>query len=209
MPTTARHAFPSPASSAVPDVPVDIKALADAVDLQTPWVTTSTPAHSNGLIWRHPTTGATQISDGTSWFPLTNGQLIGGKRRTTNATATSGTTELVVLDTPALSLLASSLYKVEASPMWSPSASGDNYIFRIRQTNLAGAVVAQVTAPGTDLVVPYGTHIAAPYITTSAEASKVFVLTVERLGGTGTCTVNDKTMLTVTYQGSSSILGTA
>lgn len=71
MPTSARHGYPSPASSAVPDVPVDIKALADAVDLKTPYTTTSTPPHVSGLIWHNPTTKLTQISDGAAWQPVT------------------------------------------------------------------------------------------------------------------------------------------
>lgn len=71
MPTTTRHAYPTPASSAVPDVPVDMKALADAIDLGVPYVTTSTPAHLSGLIWYNPTTKLTQISDGAAWQPVT------------------------------------------------------------------------------------------------------------------------------------------
>lgn len=71
MPTSARHALPSPASSAIPDVPVDIKALSDAVDLKLPYVNTSTPPHLSGLIWRNPTTGLTQMSDGAAWQPVT------------------------------------------------------------------------------------------------------------------------------------------
>lgn len=71
MATTARHAYPTPASSAVPDVPVDMKALADAIDLGTPYVTTSTPGHVAGLIWYNPTTKITQISDGAAWQLVT------------------------------------------------------------------------------------------------------------------------------------------
>ncbi len=71
MATTTRHAFPSPAGSATPNVPVDIKALADDVDLQVPWVTTSTPTPlKNGLVWHNPTTLQTQISDGSTWYPV-------------------------------------------------------------------------------------------------------------------------------------------
>lgn len=208
MPSTTRHAFPSPASTAVPDVPVDIKALADAVDLQTPWVTTSTPAHSNGLIWRHPTTGKTQISDGTSWFPLTNGQVIGGKRRTTNAANTSGATELQVLDTGAIDLLASSLYRLELWVAWTPDAVSDTFVMRIRDTNLSGTVRGQSSTFGVVGFVPYSVYLTAPYITTSAETGKVFVGSVARLGGSGTCRADIGSFLTVTYLGSSSLLGT-
>lgn len=71
MPSSARHSLPSPASSAVPDVPVDIKALADAVDLKLPYVSVSTPPHLTGLIWRNPNTGLTMMSDGSAWQPVT------------------------------------------------------------------------------------------------------------------------------------------
>lgn len=71
MVATARNAFPTPASSAVPDVPVDMKGLADAIDTRIPYVTTSTPAHIANLVWHNPTTKLTQISDGTAWQPVT------------------------------------------------------------------------------------------------------------------------------------------
>lgn len=70
MPTTTRHALPSPASSAAPNVPVDVKALADAADVLLPYISTVEPAKISGLIWRNPTTGQTQITDGSSWFAI-------------------------------------------------------------------------------------------------------------------------------------------
>jgi hypothetical protein len=76
VPTTARHAFPSPAGSDVPDVPVRIKNLADAIDLQTPWVSTTEPPKTNGLVWYNPTTGLTQITDGTTWFATTGANWV-------------------------------------------------------------------------------------------------------------------------------------
>ena len=71
MPLTTRHGYPTPASSASPDIPVDMKALADALDAGTPYVSTSTPAHVSGLIWHNPTTKITQISDGAAWQQVT------------------------------------------------------------------------------------------------------------------------------------------
>lgn len=75
MPTTTRHAFRSPAGSDAPDVPTRIKDLADDVDAQVPWVTTSTPTPlKNGLVWHNTSTLQTQITDGTTWYPV-NGSV--------------------------------------------------------------------------------------------------------------------------------------
>lgn len=71
MPTSARHSLPSPASSAVPDVPVDVKALADAVDAKLPWYTSTTPTATAGLVWRNATTGYTYMGDGASFKLVT------------------------------------------------------------------------------------------------------------------------------------------
>lgn len=68
--TTARHSYPAPSGSDAPAGPAQIKALADSVDELTPYVSTSTPAHRSGLVWRNPSTGLTQMSDGTTWTPI-------------------------------------------------------------------------------------------------------------------------------------------
>jgi hypothetical protein len=203
MPTSSRHAYPSPASTAAPDVPVDIKALADAVDLKTPYVSTSTPTATSGLIWRHPTTGVVGMGDGSSFFPVSTGQITGIKRRTTSATATSGTTEVSVLD-HTFNMLASSAYKLEFHGPWTPDNVGDFFIFRIRKTNIAGAVLSQKTTEKVEGIVPYATGFSFPYITTSAEATAVFHVTAARLGGAGTCRVDGGAYLMATYLGPSS-----
>lgn len=203
MPTSGRHALPSPASTAVPDVPVDIKALADATDLKLPYNNASAPGHTSGLIHRHPTTGVVQMSDGSAWWPVSTGQITGIKRRTTSATATSGTTEVSVLD-HTFNLLASSAYKLEFHGPWTPDNVGDYFIFRIRKTSIAGAVQTQKTTEKVEGIVPYATGFSFPYITTSAEATAVFHVTAARLGGAGTCRVDGGAYLMATYLGPSS-----
>lgn len=73
---TTRHAFVCPATTDALDI-TQIKTMADGIDQQTPWVTTSTPSPQvNGLIWHNSTTGVMQISDGTSWLPFTTQQWV-------------------------------------------------------------------------------------------------------------------------------------
>lgn len=202
MPTTARHAIPSPASTAVPDVPVDIKAANDAIDLKLPYVTTSTPTATSGLIWRNSTTGAVVMGDGSAFFPFP-GSIVGSKLRTTNATATSGTTESSFLD-HTFNLIASSSFKVEVFAPWTPDNVGDLYVFRIRQTSVAGTLVVQETERKVEGILPYSAYLSAIYRTTSAEATKVFHATAARIGSGGTCRPDAGTFMVVTYLGPSS-----
>lgn len=70
MGSTARHAYRYPDGSNPVTLATYFRQLADDVDAQVPWVSSSTPPHKNGLVWYNPTTKNTQISDGTAWQPI-------------------------------------------------------------------------------------------------------------------------------------------
>lgn len=135
-------------------------------------------------------------------------QVVGGIRRTTNASATSGTTELTVMTTPALALQASGLFYVHANVSWDASTAGDRFIFRIRQDSGAGTIMLQPVQPDTAQALPYFSDFGAYFTTTTALPSKVFVATAQRLAGTGTCTVTSNSSLVVYQLGADTLLST-
>lgn len=135
-------------------------------------------------------------------------QVVGGIRRTTNSTATSGTTELVVMTSPSLSLQASGLFCVEAVFNWSPSTTSGRVLFKIRSTNVSGTILVQSISHEITDVVPYTTYLKAYYATTSAEASKVFVATAQRFAGSPNITVEATSSLVITQTGEDTRLST-
>jgi hypothetical protein len=144
----------------------------------------------------------------SQWRYAVPGTVIGGKRRTTTASATSGTTELQVLDTGSLPLIGNSLFEVRVSLNWDVNVAGDNFITRIRDTNVSGTVRTQPTAPGLPLAgVPTGYTFSAPYPTSTAE-NKTFVGTIARIGGSGSATVTPGSFIEVIYKGAATMFGT-
>ncbi len=133
--------------------------------------------------------------------------LLGGKLRTTNASATSGTTELQVLDTGSITLPANSRFLVEVFLVFDASAAGDDYDVRIRETNSSGTVRQETVAPRTDNLVPYAYTTGVVHTTTTAD-TKTFVATIQRANGAGTATVKATSYMFVTYLGPSSLIGT-
>lgn len=134
--------------------------------------------------------------------------IVGGKRRTSSASATSGTTELQVLDTGSLNLEASSSYLIHAWLNWTPSVVNDDFDVRIRSTNVSGTTRNETVAPRALGLYPYGYAIEYVHTTTTAENSVVFVATIARIVGSGTATVTAGSFITVQYVGTSSLLGT-
>lgn len=72
MGTTALHGYPYPEGQAQPQVHLDLKALADGVDLDTAVSCTSTtrPAHRAGRRIFETDTKASYVSDGTNWLSV-------------------------------------------------------------------------------------------------------------------------------------------
>lgn len=105
MVNTAKHAFPAPAGSSAVDVPVDILALAQALDDQVPIYTASAPAHKSGEIWMDSTAGATfeqlQVSDGAAWhMPKGPRGYIGSLAQVGNIDVGAAFTDLISLSVP-------------------------------------------------------------------------------------------------------------
>lgn len=99
MGATTRHGYPWPVGSELPAAPAQIRALADAVDKQVPYVSTVEPPKVSGLIWYNPTTKNTLISDGSVWMSVnTNG--ISYSNMTTEVSVTAGNVSLIPLTTP-------------------------------------------------------------------------------------------------------------
>lgn len=139
----------------------------------------------------------------------TSGEVIGGKRRTTNASASSGTTELNVLDTGALNFEPDSLYEIKVCLLWQASSSGNDFLFRLRETDLSGTTRASFVGARTDDAYPYRTEATFMKATGgSQEDALTHVASVQRLVGAGTCTVFAGSYMVATYIGPGSLLGT-
>lgn len=68
---TQNHGLPYPLGSELPAGPVQMKALADATDKLLPIISASAPSVLlSGRLWFNPSTGLTQICDGTSWTTI-------------------------------------------------------------------------------------------------------------------------------------------
>lgn len=103
---------------------------------------------------------------------------------------TSGTTELVLatLTVPAQSVA----YRIIPSAFWTAdSSSGNAFAFRIRDTNVSGTVLATVTNEWTGSLPLHFCIAGATAIEVGAGgAPHAFVVTVQRLAGTGTADTN-------------------
>lgn len=137
--------------------------------------------------------------------------IVGGQARST-ATATSGTTELQVVSTGALSLDASSLYAIEYSYNGATNSSiVERWAQRIRKTSVAGTQLAvHVIAAASTAADPEGSVLTFLYITTAPEVT-TFVGTIARLtSASGPNTLTNSILgdcfITVTRQGSSSVV---
>jgi len=139
----------------------------------------------------------------------TSGKVIGGKRRTTNVAATSGGTELSVIDTGALDFEVDSLYEIKATLLWQSSGAGDDFVFQIKETSTAGAQRASLVAPRTVASYPQRTEISFLKATgVSREDALTHIASAQRVAGTGTCTVIAGSYVTATYLGPGALLGT-
>jgi hypothetical protein len=124
----------------------------------------------------------------------------GGQVRVTNASATSGTTEVVWATTPSLSLAASTWYEVVVKCYWIGSVSSDQYSVRVRDTNVTGTIRNGVVAPPSQGGGPYPTEVVYTFETGSA-ANYTFCATVVRSSGTGTATVQAQSRILVNQIG--------
>jgi hypothetical protein len=136
-----------------------------------------------------------------------SGQVIGGKRRIADASATSGTTELQVLDTGAIDFELFSTYEIKATVLWTTSASGNDFVFQMKETDTGGVQRTSLVAPRTDGVYAYRTEITYLKVTGLRENALTHIASVQRVVGSGTCTVFANSYMDVTYRGPGALLG--
>jgi hypothetical protein len=175
--------------------------LRDTTAIQTPgWIDRW---DTIAAIWRHvsPTNG-------------TGDTLLAGQYKNSTPVSTSGTTELALMSTGALSLEANSVYKITFQSVGGMNSSiVERWAQRIRKTNVGGAqITVSVIAPATNASQPIGQMLSYPYVTTTTETT-TFVGTIARLtsnsaGNTWTVAAPD-TFITCEYVGPSSFFTTA
>lgn len=135
--------------------------------------------------------------------------LIGGIERITADASTSGTTEKIWATTPTLALDAASTYEVEAGMKYSSTVAADDYVMRIREDNISGAIrIAFATTKVSSASTGYWLTFKAFFKTTGAVGAKQFVGTIQRLSGTGTCPTDANSYLVVRRVGTSTVLAT-
>jgi hypothetical protein len=163
---TANFAFPYPVSTNAPDVPVDIKALAEAVDTSLLPVSATATSLANLVGKRVTAAGVIHAA-------------VGGTE--VNITKLAATAAIIT----------GSYYRLRARVYVSaPSAtSSDDYFVRIRRTTaLTGTVVADqpnfIDVPGVDHVLDLDTVWKA-----DVSGSTQFFVSLQRLAGTGTVDV--------------------
>lgn len=143
----------------------------------------------------------------SQWRYAVPGTVIGGKVRTTNAGATSGSTELQVVDTGTLPLIGNSWFKIDTFLSAATSAPGDDYDVRIVDNAIGGTQRQELVTPRTDNAVPYNYQATRMYLTTSPE-TKGFASTIQRITGTGVATVQATSYMILTYMGAATMFGT-
>jgi hypothetical protein len=134
--------------------------------------------------------------------------LVGGLLRTSNDTATSGTTEKSWGTTATLSLYASTTYCVIAQVYWLNSVANDEFFFRIRATSVAGTILNGIVSHKGNGGGPYSTWVSYTFTTTTATTA-VYCGSLVRGTGTGTATVQAQSMIALYRMGASGLLTTA
>lgn len=133
--------------------------------------------------------------NGTSWTRVLselNGPrgVVGGIRKVsgTPVSGISSTESLTNLDTGNISLAANRRYHLYARFQVISTTNNDTYVFNIRETNISGAVVTSVAWTNPNSSFGYIMQIQGETITTSA-VTKNYVLTGQRVGGSGTVSI--------------------
>lgn len=161
----------------------------------------------NQLVWLTPERRfyrwVTEAAMSRWSLSATPGQVIGGKRRITNAAATLNWDELAVLDTGPHNFEQDSVYLIEAFLTWQASSGGNDFLFRIREgTTIAGFEWARAVHPRTDDGYPLHTVVRFLRVTGGAESDGLsHAVTAQRIVGSGSCTVTAGSYVTVTYLG--------
>lgn len=185
MGVTPIYGFPYPALTDPPNGAAQIQALAEAVEADLA-VTDSNIATINA-------TG------------LTYAKFLGGQRRLAN-TAPVNTVETQCGSTGSRALPASSLIRVHLMAKFSVSVPNDDFLFRIRETNMVGTAVREVFTQRVSYNgVPYTFHMEYFYKTSVAE-TRTWVASVVRNIGTGNVEVEAGSVMGAWVEGASSLL---
>jgi hypothetical protein len=164
----------------------------------------------NGQLAVTTDTNTVWARQGGAWVDLFAGttRLIGGTRRSTN-TGNITSTETVYSTSGALALPASSLFFVRAVCNHFISVSGDEFEFRIREDTVSGNAIKTDFRDSVEFAgIPKTYEYMGFFVTTTALASKTFVATVKRSGGSGNIVAQADSAVLVNYLGPSSLLPT-
>lgn len=106
------------------------------------------------------------------------------------ATGIAGTEAVCNMETGTAALIGGRLYHILAKIKVTGSVTGDEWIFRVRQTNLAGTVIGEYVWKNPNSIYGWSHPALSFQYLPSVNESKTFVLTAQRLAGTGTLAVN-------------------
>lgn len=137
---------------------------------------------------------------------LTHARLINGTRRSTD-TAPIDAIETVFSTSGALSLPAAATILVRVIANVFVSIAGSEYHFRLRETNIGGAVVKEdFSGAGYSAAVPYEFCYTYLYRTTVAEPSKTWVASVIRNTASGSIVCQLDSRVEAIYLGANTLL---
>lgn len=169
MGTTANYAWPYPAATDAPNVPIDMKDLADAVDLTVDTiddrVDSLESASARGIVKRH--------------------------RRTTSSSGAASTTLVPVIRLDDVSLTAGRLYRITTGTLHPTSTvTTDTIQVQIHYSTTGVATTASAVLPGAQAFELFGnTSILDTVYVPGSNLTASFLLAVARSLGTGTATL--------------------
>lgn len=136
-------------------------------------------------------------------------EFLGGLERDDDSVAVDDDPEFVFCTSGGITLPESSLIEVQARcDLFLTGSTAADWIFRIRETNLAGAIKRQLTRNfGGVVSIPLSVEFSMRHKTTTAD-SKTWVATVQRLNGSGTLTAQAGSSVTAWRAGLASLMGT-
>jgi hypothetical protein len=133
---------------------------------------------------------------------------IGGQVRGSDTSALN-TTETIWAQSgaSASSLAASSTYEVTLHAGCNITDVTGQWLFAIRETNVSGTIRAQAVMPDSDAGVPL--HFSFSFLwTTTTATTKLWVATIDRIGGAGNIVIQGGSYLEATYKAPSGRIAT-
>lgn len=130
-----------------------------------------------------------------------------GQRRTSDLGSITGA-HVAVAVTPATTLEAGQLYKIDGVLKWRSSATDvDTPEIQIRQGNLAGALLLSFAAPRAQIANAGYSATFGVYIKSTVQlAGQIFTLSMRRLSGSGNLTADATTWISVMRSGDNALM---